>query len=216
MAVSTLSVGIADNTSTKQSFATMQDPAALNRSIVSLDEAGVGLYRCAASFVPFGTADRTLISVTGSATKTVRIRKILMSGTVATTAASAAFQVTRTTALGTGGTAVAPALAKVDSGTVGAGTAVVNHYTTAAQSLGTGPITLTKFNFFAQILNAPGATSPAVGGPIFQQVWPDGLAVAQQSLVLRGATDFIEIGNTASNSPATLIYYVIEFSEDAS
>jgi len=216
MAVTTASIAVKDSNNAGQTFAVMKDPAGLYRAVVSTDEAGAGVYRCAASFVPYGTADRTLISITGSATATVRIRKILMAGTVATTAASALFRMDRTTALGTGGTAVTPTLAKLDSGTVGAGSAVVTHYTTAAQSLGSGPIALSKFTFNANILNAPGATSPSMYGPVFQQVFPEGVSVAHQALVLRGTSDFIEIGNNASNSPATLIQYVIEWSEDAS
>ncbi len=211
MAVSTTSTSLLNGSGSPVSMATSTDPAGLQRAIVSLDEAGAGIYRCSASFVPFGTADRTLISITGSTTKTIRVRRILLQATVATTAANNLWQMARTTALGTGGTAVLPTLAKLDSGTVGAGTAVVTHYTTAAQSVGTGPIILSKFNMYSSILAAPTVPTPWLS--VFPEI---GGTTPMQSLTLRGTSDFIEIGNVASNFTGTLVQYVIEWSEDGS
>lgn len=213
MAVTTTSIPVKDANSASQSVATLNDPGGLVRAVVTLDDAGSAIYRASASFAPVGTADRTLISIKGSATKTVRVRRITLMGTIATTAASNIFQINRTTALGTGGTTVSPAIAKVDSGTVAAATAVVSHYTTAAQSLGTAPAVLSSFTFSSTILGVPGAGAAVQPFTAFPE---GGSAFGAQALVLRGIADFIEIGNVAGNSPATAIQYVVEWSEDAS
>lgn len=212
MAVSTTSVPILSGTGSSLSVASLTDPASLVRYIVSTDGAGEAVYRASASFAPVATADRTLISIKGSATKTVRIRKIAMMGTIATTAASNLFQINRTTALGSGGTSVAPTPAKVDSGTVASATAVVAHYTTAAQSLGTGPTVLSSFTFSSTILGLPASGSATNWFVAF----PEMGGAFSQALVLRGTSDFLEIGNVAGNSPATAIQYVVEWSEDGS
>ena len=212
MAVTTSSISIKDGSANSQSGAVLADPAGIFHSVVSTDEAGMAVYRTSASFTPYGTADRTLISIKGSATKTVRVRKILISGT-GTAAGATLWLLSRTTALGTGGTAVNPTVAKNDSGTVAAGTAVVAHYTTAAQSLGSGPVTLATWMQTVAIV-----TLPTTGPLVFTSVFPDyGASSIGQALVLRGTSDFLEIGNAAGNVTAgAIIQYVIEWVEDGS
>lgn len=207
MAVTTSSIAVKDGTGASASGSVMTDPAGLLRGVVALDEVGAAVYRVSASFTPFGTADRTLISIKGSASKTIRVRRIQISGT-STASGTTSFTVSRTTALGTGGTSVAPTVAKVDSGTVAAATAVVAHYTTAAQSLGTGPTTLSTFPMSTLV-------ATAAGSPV--QVFPESGNGAGQALVLRGVTDFLEIGNLAGNVTAgAVLFYTIEFVEDGS
>jgi hypothetical protein len=210
MAVTTGTIAVKDGTGASQSGAVLIDPAGVYRGVVSQDEAGAAVYRASASFTPFGTGDRTLISIKGSATKTVRVRKIIVGGT-ATAAGSTLYALSRTTALGSGGTAVNPTVAKVDSGTVAAGTAVVAHYTTAAQTLGSGPITLWTGTIGLSIVTVP-TTGPVTQYPVFPE-----FAIPGQALVLRGTGDFLEFGNVAGNITAgAILQYTIEWQEDAS
>lgn len=211
MAVTTTSVGIADNTGTKQSFATLTDPAGLQRSVTSTDTPGVASYRCTANFTPFATAAVTMIQVKGSATKTVRVKRILVSGT-STALSASVFSIQRTTGTGAGGTAVTPTITKMDSGTVAASTAVVTHFTTAAQSSGAGATGLTNWLQFTATATTP---TVAMVGP--QVVFPEG-SMSGNSLVLRGTADFIEIQNVspANLGAGTVLAYTIEFEEDGS
>lgn len=213
MAVTTASVTYKDGSGTNGSAAALADPAGLNRAVVSMDEAGAAVYRASATFTPQPTAGVTLITFTGSATKTCRIRRILLGGH-STANAETTIALQRTTALGAGGTAVPPNVAKVDSGTVAAATGVVNHYTTTLKAAGTatgvGPITTVEF--FTGVITTP---TVAIG---MQQIWPDVGSPIGQSIVVRGIADFIEVQNTnAGNlSAGTVLSYAVEWVEDAS
>jgi hypothetical protein len=212
MAVTTTSLSVLDSTATGKTLATDQDPGNVQAYIVSLDRAGAAMYRASATFTPQATAAVTLITVTGSATKTVRIKRILVSG-VSAANATVPFQIIRSTALGAGGTAVPPTVGKLDSGTVAAATAVVNHYTSTLKAAGTstgiGPLAVGRI--FTSVVTTPtlapvpSVLFPEMGGPI------------NQAIVLRGASDFLEIQNTnAGNlSGSTVLDYVIEWSETA-
>ena len=207
MAVTTSTIALKDGSGASQTGATAADPAGVQRAIVALDQAGAAFYRASAIFAPVGTADRTVISIKGSATKTVRISKIALYGTG--TIVNAPFNLTRTSALGSGGTAVNPTIGKVDSGTVASATAVVAHYTSAAQSLGTpvgqlGSAIVPVITTGTTVNSVPTAVLfPEAGGPI------------GQAIVLRGTSDFLEV-NCASGNFATSAGYVIEWSEDGS
>lgn len=209
MAVTTTSLAVKDANNASQSVTTLTDPAGVQRYSMSLDTPGVAAYRVAASFTPFGTADRTLVSIQGSASKTIRVKRVLVMG-VSTAAGNFLATVVRTTALGAGGTAVTPTAAKMDSGTGSSATAVVKHYTTAAQSQGTGPTVLWEGRIQTGVVST--------GSPAQNLLFPEGgSGLSGSALVLRGTGDFFEIGNVAGNVPAgSVIDYVIEFEEDAS
>lgn len=212
MAVTTTTVLVTDGAGTSRTFATLTDPAGAQHPINSLDEAGEAVYRASATFTPQATAGVTLITFTGSATKTCRIRRIMLGGH-STANAETTIALQRTSALGAGGTAVVPTTSKVDSGTVAASTGVVTHYTTTLKAAGTiagGPLSTTEF--FTGVITTP---TVAIG---MQQIWPDIGSPIGQALVVRGVSDFIEIQNTnAGNlSTATVLSYAIEWIEDAS
>jgi len=151
--------------------------------------------------------------VTGSATKTVRIRKILLGG-VSTANASVILQLLRTSALGAGGTLTTPTVAKVDSGTVASATATVTHTTATLKATGTangGP--LSSWRQFTSVV-----TTPTVM-PSFQLIFPEmGSGFGSQSIVLRGATDYLEcqLVGGGNLSAGTVLEYMVEWSEDAS
>lgn len=213
MAVTTSSITVTDGAGASRGLATLTDPAGIQHPVNSLDEAGTAVYRASATFTPQATAGVTLITFTGSATKTCRIRRILLGGH-STANAETTVALQRTTALGAGGTAVVPNPAKVDSGTIAAATGVVSHYTTTLKAAGTatgvGPLTTTEF--FTGVI-----TTPTVAIPM-QQIWPDVGSPIGQALVVRGVADFIEVQNTnAGNlSAATVLSYAIEWIEDNS
>jgi hypothetical protein len=211
MAVSTTSLSVLNSLAAAQTLATNTDPAGVQAYLVSLDRAGSAVYRASASFTPQPTAAVTMITVTGSATKTVRIKRIIITG-VSTATATIPVQLIRSTALGAGGTAVPPTVAKVDSGTVAAATAVVNHYTTTLKAAGTstgiGPLTSGRL-FTSKV------TTPDVAIATLAFVYPEMGGPLNQSIVLRGATDFLEFQNTnAGNlSAGTVLDYAIEWEE---
>jgi hypothetical protein len=167
-------------------------------------------FRATASFTPFATAPIALVSIIGSATKTVRIQRITMGG-VATALADTLFRVCRVSAVGTGGTIVAPTIAKHDTNTAAA-TAVVQHYTTAAQSSGTLVSVLKTYRQFIGTV-----TTPATAWIAEQVLYPEGPQMGQ-NLVLRGVGDILEIQNLNAGNlgAATVLEYTIEWVEDAS
>lgn len=211
MAVTTTSLAVKDATSTSQSLSTFTDPAGLERYSMALDAPGEAVYRASANFTPTATGAVTLISIQGSATKTVRIRRILIGG-VSTANAQSIYVLQRTTVLGSGGTTVSPTIAKVDSGTVASATAVVSHYTTTLKAAGTGSGPLATFQVFTNVVTTPTVT------PIQVMAFPELGAPVGQSIVLRGTGDYLEIQNlTPTNlSTATVLFYTVEWAEDGS
>lgn len=212
MAVTTTSLAVKDGAGVSQTFATLTDPASLQRSIVSVDTPGVAAYRVSANFIPTATGAVTMIAITGSATKTVRVKRIAISG-VSTALSASVFQLQRTSVLGAGGTLVAPTVAKLDSGTVAGATAVVNHWTTTLKATGTavgGPLTMWQ-------QNTSTVTTPTVAVLPTQTVFPEN-GQAGSAIVLRGTGDILEVQNVtpANLGAGTVLAYVVEWEEDGS
>lgn len=199
-----------DGNNAAQSMAALQDLASVNYPQVGLDSTQQ-TYRVSASFTPFATAPLALVTIIGSATKTVRIKRILIGG-VATALADTLFRLTRVSVIGTGGTAVAPTVAKNDTLSAAA-TAVVQHYTTAAQTTGTVVSSLSHWRQFIATVTTP---ATAYTNPTYQ-VFPE-CGVGGQSLVLRSTSDMIQIENFNGGNlgAATVLEYVVEFVEDGS
>ncbi len=201
-----------DGNNAAQNMAAFQDAAGINYAGISLDSSSQ-TYRASANFTPQATAAITLVSITGSATKTVRIKRITMGG-VSTALSSSVFQLLRTSVLGAGGTTVSPTIGKDDSASATA-TALVSHYTATLKATGTavgGPLA-------TQLIFTGTVTTPTVGnfgGP--QVIFPEGGTPAGQAIVLRGTSDILEIQNvTPTNLGAgTVLNYTIEWVEDAS
>lgn len=158
------------------------------------------------------TATKTILNIQGSSTKTVRIQRICFTITAAT-AAQCVVQLQRTSTQGTGGTAVAPTIAKNDSASVAA-TAVVQHFTTGAQSQGTGvggPITSIAFS------QAVTTTAPTfLGDQHILYAFPENGMLGGQGLVLRGTADFLELQTATAIGTTPALSYVVEWVEDNS
>lgn len=170
-------------------------------------------YRFSASFTPQATAAVTLISIQGSATKTVRVTRILLGGASTALSVAPIIALQRTSALGAGGTTVNPTASKNDSQVVAA-TAVVAHYTATLKAAGTGvggPLS-------TQRLFTDTVTTPTVASRAGIMLFPEYGAPIGQALVLRGTADFIEIQNVNAGNLAagTVLEYAIELVEDAS
>lgn len=183
------------------------------RLVVTTDSAKP-TYRAAAVFTPYATGPLTLFNIQGSDTKTVRVTRIGVAPTTATAAASISGYLQRTSTAGTGGTGVNPTVAKLDTNSAAA-TAVVTHYTTAAQSVGTttsmgGP--LSQFVVGVPIVSVPTVTLPSA----MQMIFPEYGAVAGQAIVLRGSGQFLNVINTtpANFANAVSMSYFIEWVEE--
>ena len=90
-----------DGNNVSQSMAAFQDPSNVNVAYISTDTSQA-YFRAAALASPVSGATGTLAVVQGSATKTIRIKRIAISG-VSTAAGQNVYQLQRTSALGAGG-----------------------------------------------------------------------------------------------------------------
>jgi len=189
----------------------LQDAANVNVSIVSTDS-NRPTYRAAANFTPQPTAAVTVLTIQGSATRTIRIKRIGLSG-VSTANGQNVYALQRTSALGAGGTVVAPVIARLDTLSPAA-TAVVQHYTTTLKAAGTavgGPISTANVQTCVTAV-------PTVMVPSSTQLFPEFGAPIGQAIVLRGIAEFLEVQNLAAANLAagTVLSYFVEFEEDQS
>lgn len=203
---------VRDGNNAAQSIAATQDPSGYHASVVSLDS-GKATYRAAGNFIPQPTAAVTVLSIQGSATRTVRVKRIGLSG-VSTAAGQNVYQLLKTSALGAGGTAVLPTPTPLDSSSAAA-TAVVQHYTTTLKATGVaigGPLSM------ANVQTCVTAVPAAVIVPAATQLFPEFGAPIGQAIVLRGAAQFLEVQNVAAANLAagTVLCYFVEWEEDAS
>jgi hypothetical protein len=191
---------------------TFADAGSNNIPLAALDSTRA-YYRASASFVPVTASALVLFQVQGSASKTVRITRVTMSGSAATAIATMVAYTQRTSTAGITGTPVNPTIAKLDTGSAAA-TAVVTHYTTAAQTVGTligGPL-----SFFQMLLTI--TAIPTVSFSPMQTVFPEGGAPIGQAIVLRGTAEYFNVVNSApaSFANAPVLQYTVEWIEDGS
>jgi len=140
---------------------------------------------------PAATATDVL-TLSGSATKIVRVRQVVISG-IATSAGNIPIAIHRRTAANTGGTSTTPTPAQRDS-TDDAATAVLRQYSANPTGLGTslGPIDGGR-------LAIPTATSGALDRFVAQYSW-----LNEKGPVLRSATDFFAINLNGATLPTGL------------
>ena len=203
-------VSVANRVGTATPMAAHQDAGGSNIPVVTLDSTKATYRAAAAKVVLYATGAVTLLSITGSATKTIRIKKIAV-GLQTDAVLSVPYKLIRGSALGSGGTAVTPTVAKMNTGS-GAASAVVKHYTTAAQTAGTtaeGPLG-------AGVL--PSLIGTSVAGQQVQTIFPEPGATAGAAIVLRGTSEILELQNLNGSNLAANPYmsYVVEWEEDAS
>lgn len=202
---------VRDGNNAAQSISAFQDPSGYNASCFSLDT-GRATYRAAANFSPQVTGAVTVLSIQGSATKTVRIKRIGLSG-VSTGAGQNVYLLQKTSALGAGGTTVTPTATPLDSASPAA-TAVVQHYTTTLKAAGTpigGPLSAANVQTCVTAV-------PTTGVPAQTLLFPEAGAPIGQAIVLRGAAQYLEVQNAAAANLAagTVLCYFVDWEEDNS
>lgn len=178
-------------------------PGSIGSLLVSSD-GYKNTYRAAGTgLVLYSTAAAVLLEIQGSATATVRVKKIELWGQAATKFFTE-LQLLRSTTIG-GGTPV-PAVAGQHDPADPVATAVVNSYA-AASTFGTGHI-LTG----AKVLStqAPAATNDAVPAR-----W-DFSRNADKALIIRGIADVIQVYNTITGLGSGTFGFEIEWEEDNS
>jgi hypothetical protein len=216
MALTPLVVRDGNNAAQNQEMLQGVSGAGNNIPVVSLDSTRV-TYRVSAQFTPQATAAVTLITITGSATKTVRIKRIVLGGVSTALSDRGIITLQRTSALGAGGTLVAPTVAFLDRGagaTYAAATAVVNHWTTTLKAAGTG----VGGAISTQRLFTDTVTTPTVASREDCILFPERGVLVGSAIVLRGATDFLEVQNINASDLAagTSLTYAVEWEEDNS
>jgi len=150
------------------------------------------------------TSATAMLSICGSSTKTVRVRRVLVGGDATANAIYDVYLFKRTT-LNTGGTATSPTATLHDSKNPTA-SATLYLYTANPSGLGTGTM------FRGGHLLLPNATTPTTT-PLWWD-WQFG-TVNEQSLVLRGAAECLEISNNGNTVPGgTSIYLTISWTEE--
>lgn len=165
-------------------------------------EGTVPTYAISAVAVTPAATPTDVVTVYGSATKTVRVKSVVVSG-VATTAGSMDVSLIKRTAVNTGGTSSAPAIASFDSSDPVA-TSTVAQYSVNPTGLGAGVMLATK--------NLNMGVAGAGGTVIFDFATRD-----DKALILRGAAEGLAINLNGQAVPAGgKITYAVEFEEDNS
>jgi hypothetical protein len=158
-------------------------------------------FRASANGIVPPTTPTDIFNILGSASKTIRITKIVISGTQTTGAVRDILLLRRSTA-NTGGTAVTMTAVKLDTNNVSA-TAVAKYYTANA-TLGTlvGQVEAVR----AFISTTSVAVTPVV--------WEFGWRPPAQALVLRGVTDSISINMNSVTSAGNIYSISVEWTEE--
>lgn len=161
-------------------------------------------YGCANVVVAMAATPSDIVTLSGSATKTVRVKRVIVSG-IATTAGTMDVSLVKRTVADTSGTSTVPPIAQYDSADAAA-SAVVLQYS-ANPTTGAGLMLKTQKLYF------PLAANP--GSPV---VW-DFCGRQDKALVLRGIAQQAALnfnGQALPGASGTTISYEIEWEEDNS
>lgn len=205
MAASSLAAKDANGSS--QTIGTLTDAAGAQRASMTLDNASA-MYRAAKSALTPVATPTAIFVITGSATKTVRVKKITVAG-AATAYGEMPVTIVRGSDAGTLGSAVLTGItpAKMDSGSATA-TAVVStvgtaNYTTVPAAAGIAGA--------ARVAFGP-LTTAATSSDATKSVW-----VFDRALVLRGVAEVLYVQGNGSTVPSGgVMDFEVEWEEDAS
>ena len=200
-------VSVSDRNGASQNMVAFQDAAGNNIPAISLDTSKA-TFRASASGVAPGATPTDFIVVTGSATKTVRIKRIEINGG-ATAAGYMVCQLIRRSTAFSGGTSSAGPVAKLDTNSPAA-TGAVTYFTgspTAGTSVASGLLTTQRVTTQAV------ATS---GTPGANLILFDGRNNGQ-AIVLRGSSDYLGVNFGGAALVAGTVYdFMVEWEEDGS
>jgi hypothetical protein len=188
---------------TGKMFGVRTNPGAPGVVAVSADGAKA-TYRYAGTFTPAATPT-DMIVITGSASKTGRVKRIALGG-IATTAGSMPVTLIRRSVINTGGTSAAVTSGGKHDVNDATATVIPAIYSANASGLGTSAGNLGQGRLWL----------PLSTGQPFPLVW-DFSTRQDKALILRGTTDFIAINGNGATVPAGgAIDYEIEIEEDNS
>lgn len=159
-------------------------------------------YSCTFSQFTAGATPTDVFVLTGSATKTIKILRITLSGTQTTESIREVILLKRST-LNTGGTVTSPTIVPMDS-TNNAATAVANGYTANAAVLGT-----LIGNLYCHRLYIP-ETTKVTALEMFKYPHNE----LGQPITLRGANQMIALNLGGVTSPGNLLCCTITWSEE--
>lgn len=139
----------------------------------------------------------------GSATKTIRVQKITVAGSIATAAINADLVVFKRTAVGSGGTATTLTQTPKDS-TSAAGTATNVKFFTAAPTAGTGGSIIATQSMYMGI-------TPALGQVVIFDWTAPGM---NECPVLRGTGEGLELSFATTAGNAATLTVMFEWTEE--
>jgi len=170
-----------------------------------LAQCGVQTYVAAVTATASAAGTGVLFNIKGSATKTVRVSRIRINATVATTVIIAAFLLAKRTVAGAGGTAVVITPVSADSNNTAA-TATANLFSALATA-GTGGGIIDIKSMLVPIVSSTTADAGAAGGQTIDFIAPIGLDGRMQPWVLRGVAESLEVSTlaTVTNTPTYAI-----------
>lgn len=162
-------------------------------------EGTLATYSVGDDFV-LGTSPTDVATITGSASKTIKIRSIWFTA-ISTTGLNMRIALIRRSAANTGGTSTTPIIGRMDT-TDAAATAVVRLYTANPSALGTAVATIKD-------IGLPAGTAASLNP---SQKFEFG-ALNSKPIVLRGASDILAI-NTSGTGGASTFVLSIEWTEE--
>lgn len=162
-------------------------------------------YSATSTALALATTPTDVFTLTGSATKTVRITRFYLTGTQTTGNTSNVLIIKRSTA-NTAGTSTTPTVVPYDSNNAAA-TAVARAYT-ANPTLGTAVGTMASYAFYIPAPQPANANSPFVAPDLFAAVRP------ASGIVLRGAAEVLAVNFNSTTVTGSSINIFIEWTEE--
>lgn len=172
---------------------------------VSQDSSNKQTYSASITNLAMAATPTDVFTITGSATKTVKITRIYLTGTQTTGDTSDVLLIKRSTA-NTAGTSTTPTVVPYDSNNA-AGTAVVRAYT-ANPTLGTAVGTLASYSMFIPAPQPANGNSPFITPDLFAVVRPS------QPIVLRGTAQVLAINFNSVTVTGNAMNIIIEWTEE--
>lgn len=172
-----------------------------NPLVTYMVDTGKSTYAATAVAFAYAASGTDIFTITGSATRTVRILRITITGTQTTGAMRDVLLIKRSAA-NTGGTSATPTIVPYDSNSAAA-TAVVRNYTANPSGLGSAVGTIYAAKFFL-------SGTAAVAGSINIEFGPR----YGQAIVLRGVAQTLAINMNAVTSTGNSMTISVEWTEE--
>lgn len=158
-------------------------------------------YSASAVAFAMATSPTDIFTITGSASKVIRVTRIAVTGTQSSGAMRDVLLIKRSAA-NTGGTSATPTMVPHDS-TSSAATATVRNYTANPSGLGSAVGTMRAEKFFL-------AGTATVAGSLIADFGPR----YGQSIVLRGTTEVLAVNMNGVSSSGSSMTITIEWTEE--